>query len=102
VGFLKGCPQILPPTRVKTTPCNQENHYSLSNFRKESQMEQIYPKINIDPNNSYYKINLDDEIQFVDGERLTESGAEKLGSELAVELNEIYEKLQQEKTKPTA
>jgi len=65
-------------------------------------MEQIYPKINIDPKNSYYKINLDDEIQFVDGERLTESGAEKLGSELAVELNEIYEKLQQEKTQPTA
>jgi hypothetical protein len=65
-------------------------------------MEQIYPKINIDPKNSYYKINLDDEIQFVDGERLTEYRAEKLGAELAVELNEIYEKLQQEKTQPTA
>ena len=65
-------------------------------------MEQIYPKINIDLKNSYYKINLDDEIQFIDGERLTESGAGKLGAELAVELNEMYEKLQQEKTQPTA
>jgi hypothetical protein len=65
-------------------------------------MEQIYPKINIDLKNSYYKISLDDEIQFVDGERLTESGAEKLGAELAVELNEMYEKLQQENTQPTA
>jgi len=69
---------------------------------KENQMEQIYPKINIDQKNSYYKINLDDEIQFIDGERLTESGAENLGAELAVELNEMYEKLQQEKTQPTA
>jgi hypothetical protein len=65
-------------------------------------MEQIYPKVNINLKNSYYKINLDDEIQFVDGERLTESGAEKLGAELAIELNEMYEKLQQEKTQPTA
>jgi hypothetical protein len=65
-------------------------------------MEQIYPKVNINLKNSYYKINLDDEIQFIDGERLTESGAEKLGAELAVELNEMYEKLQQEKTQPTA
>lgn len=65
-------------------------------------MDQIYPKIKTDPNNSYHKINLDEEIQIVDGKRLTESGAEKLGAELAVELNEIYEKLQQEKTQPTA
>lgn len=65
-------------------------------------MDQIYPKIKTDPNNSYYTINLDEEIQIVDGERLTESGAEKLGTELAIELNEIYEKLEQEKTQPTA
>ena len=65
-------------------------------------MDQIYPKIKTDPNNNYYKINLDEEIQIVDGERLTESGAEKLGAELAIELNEIYEKLEQEKTQPTA
>ena len=71
-------------------------------IRKEGQMDQIYPKIKTDPNNSYYKINLDEEIQIVDGQRLTESGAEKLGTELAIELNEIYEKLEQEKTQPTA
>ena len=70
-------------------------------IRKESLMDQIYPKVKTDPNNSYFKINLDEEIQIVDGERLTESGAEKLGAELAIELNKIYEKLEQEKTQPT-
>jgi hypothetical protein len=30
-------------------------------------MDQIYPKIKTDPNNSYFKINLDEEIQIVDG-----------------------------------
>ena len=65
-------------------------------------MDQIYPEININPNNTYYKINLDEEIQIVDGERLTEVGAEELGKELAVELNAMYEKLEQEKIQPTA
>lgn len=65
-------------------------------------MDQIYPEINTNPNNTYYKINLDQEIQIVDGERLTEAGAEELGKELAVELNEMYEKLEQEKIQPTA
>ena len=65
-------------------------------------MDQIYPKIKTDPNNSYYKINLDEEIQIVDGKRLTESGAEKLGAELAIELNALYEILEEEKTQPTA
>ena len=65
-------------------------------------MDQIYPRIKTDPNNSYYKINLDEEFQIVDGKRLTESGAEKLGAELAIELNALYEKLEEEKTQPTA
>ena len=65
-------------------------------------MDQIYPKIKTDPNNSYYKINLDEEIQIVDGKRLTESGAEKLGAKLGIELNALYEKLEEERTQPTA
>ena len=65
-------------------------------------MGQIYPKIKTDPTNSYYKINLNEEVQIVDGESLTESGAEKLGAELAIELNALYEKLEEEKTQPTA
>jgi hypothetical protein len=38
-----------------------------------------------------YDINLDEEVVILDGERLTEDRAYKLGQELAIKLRQIYD-----------
>ena len=55
-------------------------------------MKKIYGEDYLKPGDEIYEINLDEEIVILDGERLTEDRAYKLGQELAIKLREIYDR----------
>jgi hypothetical protein len=55
-------------------------------------MKKIYAEDYLKPGDEIYEINLDEEVVILDGERLTEDRAYKLGQELAIKLREIYDR----------
>ena len=54
-------------------------------------MKKIYGEDYLKPGDEIYDINLDEEVVILDGERLTEDRAYKLGQELAIKLRQIYD-----------
>jgi hypothetical protein len=54
-------------------------------------MKKIYGEEYLKSGDEIYDINLDEEIVILDGERLTEDRAYKLGQELAIKLRQIYD-----------
>jgi hypothetical protein len=54
-------------------------------------MKKIYGEDYLKAGDEIYDINLDEEIVILDGERLTEDRAYKLGQELAIKLRQIYD-----------